>query len=113
MFVSFDSDGAEVVRNLTSVGIRLGRYVKSGVLRMVSARTITGSAESLLVRIKAMVSSMTKLERKRPELFANYLTEQLDLLDLIVRGHCKPLDRLRLDAVNLRLDLCDFLQRLR
>jgi circadian clock protein KaiC len=53
MFVSFDSDGTEVVRNLASVGIRLDRYLKNGLLRMVSARTITGSAEICLVRIKA------------------------------------------------------------
>jgi circadian clock protein KaiC len=52
MFVSFDSDGSEVVRNLASVGIRLDRFVKSGLLTMVSARTITGSAETYLVRIK-------------------------------------------------------------
>jgi circadian clock protein KaiC len=56
MFVSFDSDGSEVVRNLTSVGIQLSRYVKSGCLRMISARTIAGSAETLLVRIKALVN---------------------------------------------------------
>jgi circadian clock protein KaiC len=54
LFVSFDSDGTEVIRNLASVGIQLGPHVASGVLRMVSARTITGSAESLLVRIKAI-----------------------------------------------------------
>jgi circadian clock protein KaiC len=54
LFVSFDSDGTEVIRNLESVGIKLGPHAKSGVLRMVSARTITGSAESLLVRIKAI-----------------------------------------------------------
>ena len=54
MFVSFDSDGFEVIRNLTSVGIMLNRYVKSGHLRLVSARTITGSAETLLVRIKTL-----------------------------------------------------------
>lgn len=54
MFISFDSDGAEVVRNLTSVGIRLDRYVKSGMLRMISARTITGSAETLMVHIKTL-----------------------------------------------------------
>ena len=54
MFVSFDSDGAEVVRNLSSVGIKLDRFLKSGLLRMVSARTITGSAETYLVRIKTM-----------------------------------------------------------
>jgi len=54
MFVSFDSDGSEVMRNLTSVGIRLARFVKNGTLRMVSARTITGSAETLLVRMKTL-----------------------------------------------------------
>lgn len=54
LFVSFDSDGAEVVRNLGSVGIRFDQHVDSGLLRMVSARTILGSAETLLVRIKAM-----------------------------------------------------------
>ena len=54
MIVSFDSDGSEVIRNLTSVGIKLERYVKSGLLRVVSARTITGSAEACLVRIKAL-----------------------------------------------------------
>ena len=52
LFVSFDSDCNEVIRNLASVGIGLGRYVKSGCLRMISARSIAGSAESYLVRIK-------------------------------------------------------------
>jgi circadian clock protein KaiC len=57
MFISFDSDGTEVIRNLTSVGIRLGRYVKSGILRIISARTITGSAEMHLVRIKSLAQA--------------------------------------------------------
>jgi circadian clock protein KaiC len=57
MFVSFDSDGTEVIRNLSSVGIRLDRYRKSGLLQMVSARTITGSAEMCLVRIKALAQA--------------------------------------------------------
>jgi circadian clock protein KaiC len=54
LFVSFDSDANEVVRDLRSVGIGLARHVKDGRLRMASARNITGSAESYLVRIKAM-----------------------------------------------------------
>ena len=57
MFVSFDSDGSELMRNLTSVGIHLARYVQSGVLQMISARTITGSAETLLVRIKSLAKA--------------------------------------------------------
>jgi circadian clock protein KaiC len=54
LFVSFDSDCTEVVRNLASVGIRLDPYVADGTLRMVSARTIAGSAETYLVRIKSL-----------------------------------------------------------
>ena len=54
MFFSFDSDGSEVIRNLKSVGIDLQEHVDSGLLSMVSARSISGSAESLLVRIKTL-----------------------------------------------------------
>ncbi|MBE0612035.1 MAG: circadian clock protein KaiC [Burkholderiales bacterium] len=54
LFVCFDTNSTEVVRNLSSVGIRLDRYVKNGSLRMISARVITGSAETYLVRIKAL-----------------------------------------------------------
>jgi circadian clock protein KaiC len=52
LFVSFDSDANEVVRNLASVRIRLDRFVRKGLLRLVSARTITGSAEIHLLQIK-------------------------------------------------------------
>jgi circadian clock protein KaiC len=54
LFVSFDSDGTEVIRNLASVGIRLDGYVKNGCLRMFSARTVTGSAETYLALIKTL-----------------------------------------------------------
>jgi circadian clock protein KaiC len=54
LFVSFDSDANEVIRDLASVAIRLDRYVKSGRLRMASARSITGSAETYLARIKTL-----------------------------------------------------------
>jgi len=54
MFVSFDSDCNEVIRNLASVGIGLDRYVNNGLLRMISARSIAGSAEAYLVRIKTL-----------------------------------------------------------
>ena len=56
LFVSFDSDGSEIIRNLASVGIKLATHAKSGILRMISARTITGSAETFLVRIKALAT---------------------------------------------------------
>jgi len=87
MFVGFDSDGAEVVRNLSSVGIRLDRYVKSGLLRMVSARTISGSAETLLVRIKTLAKEhrarcllldpVSTLSRAGNELTAHNVAERL------------------------------------
>ncbi len=54
LFVCFDSNSTEVIRNLASVGIRLDRHLKNGRLRMISARVITGSAETYLVRIKAL-----------------------------------------------------------
>lgn len=54
MFVSFDSDCTEVIRNLASVGIQLDQFVKNGCMRMISARSIAGSAETYLVRIKAL-----------------------------------------------------------
>lgn len=55
MFVSFDPNGSEVIRNLASVGIQLGRHLKNGTLCMRSGQTITGSVESFLVRIKTQV----------------------------------------------------------
>lgn len=87
MFVSFDSDGSEVVRNLASVGIRLERYVKNGCLRLISARTITGSAETLLVRIKTLakehgarclvIDPVSTLSKAGNELTAHAVAERL------------------------------------
>jgi circadian clock protein KaiC len=54
LFVSFDSNGAEVVRNLSSVGIRLQRYVKNGSLRLVSGRSISGNAEGYVMHVRAL-----------------------------------------------------------
>ncbi len=52
LYVSFDSDADELVRNLASVNVRLGRFVKSGMLRLLWERSIAGSAEVHLLRIK-------------------------------------------------------------
>jgi circadian clock protein KaiC len=51
--MSFDSDAEEVVRNLISVNIRLDSFVKQGLLKLVSARAVTGSAENHLMQIKS------------------------------------------------------------
>ncbi len=87
MFVGFDSDGTEVIRNLTSVGINLERFTKSGLLRLISARTITGSAETLLVRIKALalehrarclvIDPVSTLSKAGNELTAHGVAERL------------------------------------
>jgi len=45
LFVSFDEGGERIRRNLTSVGIHLDAYVKSGLLRMYSGRTDATNAE--------------------------------------------------------------------
>jgi circadian clock protein KaiC len=76
-----------VVRNLTSVGIHLARYVKSGCLRMVSARTFTGSAETLLVHIKTLanehealfvvIDPVSALAKSGNELTAHAVAERL------------------------------------
>ena len=87
LFVSFDSDGSEIMRNLASVDIQLKPHADSGVLRMISARTITGSAETLLVRIKALAKShgatcividpISTLSKSGNELTAHGVAERL------------------------------------
>jgi circadian clock protein KaiC len=54
LLFSFDSDAKEVIRNLVSVGIHLLPFVKNGVLRLVSARAVSGSAEIHLMQIKTL-----------------------------------------------------------
>jgi circadian clock protein KaiC len=87
LFVSFDSDGTEVIRNLASVGIRLDRYVKNGCLRMFSARTVTGSAETYLALIKTLakehrarclvIDPVSSLSKSGNELTAHGVAERL------------------------------------
>jgi circadian clock protein KaiC len=87
MFVSFDSDAAEVIRNLGSVGIKLERYVKSGRLRMISARALSGSAETYLMSIKTMakahgarclvIDPVSTLAKSGNELTAHNVVERL------------------------------------
>jgi circadian clock protein KaiC len=87
MFVVVNSDLTEVIRNLASVGIRLARYIKTGCLRMISARTITGSAETYLVRIKTLarehgarclvIDPVSTLFKSGNELTAHSVAERL------------------------------------
>ena len=87
LFVSFDSDGTEVIRNLASVGIRLQRFINNGCLKIISARTISGSAETYLVRIKTLASEhrarclvidpVSTLSKSGNELTAHSVAERL------------------------------------
>jgi circadian clock protein KaiC len=56
LFVSFDEGSDRIVRNLTSVGIQLKPYLKSGMLRMYSGRTESIAAEDHLVKLKALIA---------------------------------------------------------
>ncbi len=55
LFVSFDEGAEAIQRNLSSVGIALAPYVKSGLLRMYSGRTEAIGAEEHLLMIKALI----------------------------------------------------------
>jgi circadian clock protein KaiC len=55
LFVSFDESAEQIVRNLSSVGIQLKTHVKSGLLRMYSARTEGFSAEEHLLKINSLL----------------------------------------------------------
>jgi circadian clock protein KaiC len=55
LFVSFDEAAEQIARNLTSVGIELKAHLKSGLLRMYSARTEGISAEEHLLKLRSLI----------------------------------------------------------
>lgn len=55
LFVSFDEGADPIMRNLSSVGIRLRAHVKSGLLRMYSSRIEACSAENHLVKLRSLI----------------------------------------------------------
>jgi len=55
LFVSYDEAAEQIVRNLSSVGIQLKAHVKSGVLRMYSARTEGISPEEHLIKLRSLI----------------------------------------------------------
>lgn len=57
IFVSFNSEGYEVIRNLATVGIDLQPYADNGSLSLISAGSMAGSAETQLLRIKLLVQA--------------------------------------------------------
>lgn len=55
LFVSFDEAGDAIVRNLASVNIRLGRFVRSGLLRILSVSASGTTPEAHTLRIAALM----------------------------------------------------------
>jgi circadian clock protein KaiC len=55
LFVSFDEGAEPIMRNLASVGIQFKPHVKSGLLRMYSARTESIGAEDHMIKLKALI----------------------------------------------------------
>lgn len=55
LFVSFDEAPQQIVRNVATIGIRLGRHLRSGVLRIAALRARSASPEAHVGRIRAIV----------------------------------------------------------
>ena len=55
LYVSYDEAAEQIARNLSSVGIQLKAHLKSGLLRMYSARTEGISAEGHLIKLRSLI----------------------------------------------------------
>ena len=55
LFVSFDENARDIVRDIASVGVSLAPHLQSGLLRMEAVRTETGGSEDHLIRIKDLI----------------------------------------------------------
>jgi len=87
LFVSFDSRVEELVRNLKSVGIDLQPAVDEGLLEMVTARSVSGSAESHLMGIQhatlehearcLVIDPVSALTKEGNQRFAHSVVERL------------------------------------
>ena len=55
LYISYDEAPEQIARNLSSVGIQLKPHIKSGLLRMHSARTEGLSAEEHLIALRALI----------------------------------------------------------
>ncbi|MFP4474596.1 MAG: circadian clock protein KaiC [Desulfatibacillaceae bacterium] len=55
LFVSFDEDDPELVRNMSTMGIRLDEHLESGMLTMHSATLESDSAARHMIRIQELI----------------------------------------------------------
>jgi circadian clock protein KaiC len=56
LFISFDENSGDIVRDLATMSIDLAPYLDSGLLRMESIRTEAASSEEHFMRIKRMIT---------------------------------------------------------
>jgi circadian clock protein KaiC len=59
ILVSFDESPDQVVRNVASIGIRLGPHIESGALRVHSLRARSESPEAHVARIRALMRELS------------------------------------------------------
>jgi circadian clock protein KaiC len=55
LYVSFDQSSTEMIRDVSSVGIDLGKHLKSGLLCMSSSRSDGTSADHELLRLRSLI----------------------------------------------------------
>jgi circadian clock protein KaiC len=56
LFISFDENSRDIVRDVATLNIDLAPYLDSGLLRMESVRTESASSEDHFMRIKSMIN---------------------------------------------------------
>ncbi len=55
LFISFDENALDIIRDLASVSVDLTPHLKSGLLRLEAVRTEAAASEDHLARIKALI----------------------------------------------------------
>jgi circadian clock protein KaiC len=55
LFVSFDENARDIIRDIASVGVELAPHLKSGLLRMEAVRTEAAASEDHFIRIKNLI----------------------------------------------------------
>jgi circadian clock protein KaiC len=87
LFISFDENCRDIVRDLAAMSIDLSPYLASGLLRMVTVRTEASSSEEHFVRVKSLIAEqqpgcvavdpLSALARVGGELAARAVAERL------------------------------------
>ena len=87
LYIGFDENAAEIVRNAASVGIQLAPHIERGLLKIVSMRTEAVSAKEHLLKLKTLIAEqqprcmvidpLSALERAGGKLAASGVIERL------------------------------------